>query len=161
MSTYIDAPGNYTCIVKAPGNGWFGEAGEKQTPFIRVPLIVTDDGPQKGREIVWQGWLSDAAFDRTIQTLSDVFGWDGDLGALAKGDHSFEDRECKIVCDTEIYDGKPRVKVKWLNNVNGGSGGKAMDEGKVKGLISRLQSKSKAIAKATASTRPPEDDVPY
>jgi hypothetical protein len=159
MSAYVDKAGKYKARVVAPRNGWFGEAGKNETPFIRVPLVVVG-GDQDGREIVWQGWLTDAAFDNTIKSASEAFGWDGDLQALSSGEVSFEGKECEIVCDTETFEGKPRVKVKWLNNINGG-GGKAMDDGKVSSLIKRLQSKSKAIAKATASERKQEDDQPY
>jgi hypothetical protein len=47
---YVTEAGTFMAKVKMPGNGWFGESGKKKTPFIRIPLLITD-GPQKGREI--------------------------------------------------------------------------------------------------------------
>ena len=151
---YVDRAGAYTCRVKKPGNGWFGEAGEKQTPFIRIPCFVTDDGDQDGKEIVWTGWITDAAFDRTIETLCKVFpSWDGDMEALNSGAFSFAGFDCEIVAESESFEGKTRIKAKWLNPVGGG-GGKEMDGAKVASLISRLGRKAKAIAKQAGSSAP-------
>ena len=171
---YVDRPGVYRCRIKTPGNGWFGEAGENQTPFIRIPCLVLDEGDQEGREIVWQGWLTDAAFDRTIGTLVKVCPeWNGDLAALADGDFTFADNECEIVAENDTYEGKTRVKAQWLNPLGGG-GGKTMDKARLDGLLGALGRKAKAIAKqakagsapqgrpAPKSTAPAEDDdIPY
>ncbi|MBE2178892.1 MAG: hypothetical protein IAE97_00265 [Chthoniobacterales bacterium] len=143
---YVDRAGVYRCRVKAPSNGWYGEAGENKTPYIRIPCIVLDAGDQQGKEIVWQGWLTDAAFDRTVETLCKVFGWDGDMFALTDGQYTFDGLECEIVAESETYQGKPRIKVAWLNQLGGG-GGKAMEGDKLKGLLDRLGRKSMAIAK--------------
>ena len=146
---YVDQAGRYTCVVKKPNNGWFGEAGEKQTPFLRIPCVV-QGGPQAGREITYSAWLSDAAFDRSITTLSEAFGWDGNLVALEGGQFSFAGLQCEISAEAEAYNGETRVKAKWLNPVGGGGGEKLAAE-KVSGLIARLGSKAKAIAKATGA----------
>lgn len=154
-SKYVDRAGDYLCRVKRPGNGWFGEAGDNQTPFIRIPCFVIEDGDQDGNEIVYQGWLSDKAFDRTIETLVKAFpDWDGDLEALQAGEFTFEGLECQIVAESEQYEGKSRVKAKWLNPAGGGEA-KQMDGAKVASLISRLGRKSKAIAKQAAGGAAP------
>lgn len=170
---YVDRVGVYRCRVKTPGNGWYGEAGEKKTPFIRIPCIVLDEGDQEGREIVWQGWLSDAAFDGTIEKLCQAFPeWDGDLYALTDGKFSFAGSECEIVAESETYQGKSRIKAAWLNALGGG--GKALDGDKLQSLLGRLGRKSLAIAKkvrgeAGNASRPPagrpaqdaDDNIPY
>ena len=143
---YVNKAGSYLCVVKQPGNGWFGEAGEKQTPFIRIPCKVTEAGDQQGKEIVYTGWLSDAAFDRTIENLCKTFPqWNGDMDALHNRTFSFAGSECEIVAESETYNGETRIKAKWLNNAGGC--GKEMDGAKVASLISKMGRKAKAIAK--------------
>lgn len=141
---YVTAAGKYAAKAKAPGNGYFGEAGAKASPFIRIPLIVTEDGEQKGREIVWRGYLTPNAFDKTIQTLVKVFGWDGDIEAVTNGKDPFAGKPCNIVCEEEEYEGKTMVKVKWLNAV----ASPTLDKTKL-AAIAKLSGKAKAVAAAT------------
>lgn len=175
---YVTRAGTFLCRVKKPGNGWFGEQGENSTPFIRIPCFVTEDGDQDGKEIIWKGWLTEAAFDRTIGTLCKVFPqWDGDLEALQNDTFSFAGFDCEIVAESKTYNNEKRVEAKWLNAVGGG-GGKLMDAGKVASLISKLGRKSKAIAKQAGASNPapaqnrtaspapgaavePNDDIPF
>lgn len=157
---YVNKAGSYLCQVKQPGNGWFGEAGEKQTPFIRIPCKVTEAGDQQGKEIVYTGWLTEAAFDRTIENLCKAFPqWNGDLEALQSGSFSFAGSECEIVAESETYNGETRVKAKWLNNATSG-GGKEMDGAKVASLISKMGRKAKAIAKTINADAPAPEAKP-
>lgn len=151
-SKYVDRAGSFRCIVKAPQQGWFGEAGEKATPFIRIACEVIEEGDQKGRMIVYSAWLSDGAFDRTIKNLVEVFGWDGDLVALDNGGFSFAGMECEIVTEAESYKDELRIKAKWLNAV-GGVPGSEMAKEKVSSLIARLGGKAKALAKASPAPK--------
>lgn len=111
---YVNESGRYLCKVKAPGNGWIGVSGSG-SEFIRIPLLVTDAGSQEGREIVWRGYLTEAAARRTIQTLDDCFGKNWDIKSLASGAASFAGKFARITVDTEEYNGETRHKVKWLN----------------------------------------------
>lgn len=146
-------PGTFLCKVVAPSSGWFGEAGSNNTPFIHIPLVVTQDGECNGERITYQGWITDKSVERTVKNLSEVFGWDGDLEALANmlNDGPFVGMECQIVCEEETYDGKPRVVIKWLNAPGGG--GKSMDRNSALALAKRLSARSKAAATAE---RPPK-----
>jgi hypothetical protein len=151
---YVTRAGTFLCRVKKPGNGWFGEQGKNNTPFLRIPCFVTDDGDQEGKEITWKGWLTQAAFDRTILTLCKVFPrWDGDFEALQNDTFSFAGFDCEIVAESKTYNNEKRVEATWLNAVGGG-GGKLMDAGKVASLISKLGRKAKAIAKQAGSQVP-------
>lgn len=147
---YIEHAGSYECIVEDPGEtGWFGESGEKKTPFIRIPVRVSE-GVDKGKIAVYRAWLSDSAFDNTIRRLKEVFGFDGDLNALFAGKTTFTDLPCNIQTEMETYQGKAMCKVAWLNPPGGGGGGAApMEASKLSSLLSRLGPKAKAIAKAT------------
>lgn len=150
MSKYIEHAGSYECIVEDPGDaGWFGESGEKKTPFIRIPVRVIE-GVDKGKIAVYRAWLSDSAFDNTIRRLKEVFGFDGDLNALFAGKTTFVDMPCNIQTEMETYQGKSMCKVAWLNAPGGGGGGATpMEASKLSSLLSRLGPKAKAIAKAT------------
>jgi len=147
---YIEHAGSYECIVEAPGDaGWFGESGDKKTPFIRIPVRVTE-GVDKGKIAVYRAWLSDSAFDNTIRRLKEVFGFDGDLNALFAGKTTFVGLPCNIQTEMETYQGKAMCKVAWLNAPGGGGGGATpMESSKLSSLLSRLGPKAKAIAKAT------------
>lgn len=159
MSQYIDQAGNYLCKVVAPSGGWFGEQGDNRTPFIRLPLIVTDrDSEQHGRTITCRAWLSDKAVERTTKNLVEVFGWDGNMGPLARGEDVFTDKPCRIVVEMEDgRDGKKYATVKWLNSVGGG--GKPMEAARVESLVERLSAKTKAAASAPKASAAAEPDL--
>lgn len=134
-------PGKYQCQVLAPINGWFGEAGRNRTPFIRLPLRVIE-GASANEEVDFEAWISDRALTNTCKNLANVFGWDGDIEALA--DHlttgPFIGMECEIVVEEDTYEGKTRNVIKWLN----AAGGKSMDAGAAKTLAQRIAARAKA-----------------
>lgn len=171
--TYLQTVGQFECVVETPEAGWFGEKGDNNTPFIRIPVAVVEDGPEKGCVAVWYGWLSDKAIDNTIATLAKVFNFNGDLQALYSGKMTLAGMQCNITTEKETYEGKERTKVAWLNPPGGG-GAKPMEETKVKSLLAKLNSRSKAIAKAQGApsnpvkparaavqSEPAEDDTPF
>lgn len=133
-------PGRYICEVTAPSNGWFGEAGEKATPFIRVPLVITE-GAHEGQEITFQAWISDKSAAKTIKNLREVFDWDGDIVTLARqsDEGHFVGLPCSIVTEEEEYEGKKRVVIKWLNKAEGS--GKIMEANKALQLAQHLADK--------------------
>jgi hypothetical protein len=142
---YVTEAGKYLAVVKSPGNGWFGEAGAKASPFIRIPVKIKQGGEQTGREIVWRGYLTPGAFDNTIKTLTKAFGWDGDIEAVTEGKvDPFTGKECQVVCEEEEYDGKTIIKVRWLNSAQ--PSGPALDKNKLK-AIAQLTKKAKSVAK--------------
>jgi hypothetical protein len=112
---YVSAPGKYTAKVKAPGNGWLGTT-TKGSDFIRIPLLIDDPASdQHGREIVWQGWLTEKATKRTCDTLDEAFGREWDIRSLDAGRSPFLGQKCRITVEVEEYNGQPRHKIKWLN----------------------------------------------
>ena len=115
---YVSAPGKYPAKVKAPGNGWLGTT-KTGTDFIRIPLLIDDPASdQHGREIVWQGWLSEKAAARTAKTLDEAFGREWDISTLGAGKAPWVGKLCRITIEAEeSEDGKVRLKVKWLNPI--------------------------------------------
>jgi hypothetical protein len=114
QNRYVTAEGKYTAKVKAPGNGWLGTT-TKGSDFIRIPLLIEDEGDQHGREIVWQGWLTEKATKRTCDTLDQAFGREWDIKMLDAGKSPFIGQKCRITVEAEEYNGQPRHKIKWLN----------------------------------------------
>lgn len=144
---YINSEGSFDCITTEPTAGWIGESGEKQTPFIRISVQVTEDGPEKGSGAVWQGWLSNNAFENTIKRLAEVFGFDGNLATLVAGKQTLAGRPCNITTEFEDYNGKRQCKVKWLNAAGGGAA-KPMDVQKLDNLVAQLNKRSMLIAQS-------------
>jgi len=153
---YINEVGSFLCQVVEPENGWFSESKEKGTPCIVIPCIVNDpNSSQHGAMISYTGWLSDGAIDRTIKDLVEVLGFDGDLQSLESGDQTFAGKECVIVTESETYEGKERIKAKWINAVGRqGGGAPAMEKAKVSSLLAKIGGRAKAVAKAAQSASP-------
>jgi hypothetical protein len=114
QNRYVTAEGKYTAKVKQPGNGWLGKT-KTNTDFIRIPLLIEDEGDQNGREIVWHGWLSQKAAERTAKTLDEAFGREWDIKSLDAGISPFTGQKCRITVEAEEYNGESRLKIKWLN----------------------------------------------
>lgn len=168
---YIDAAGSYTCRVEKPTAGWFGESKEKGTPYIRVPLVVEDpESDQDGRRCIHEIYLTDNTIDRVSRDLKTTFGIE-DIGTLeSHGDdvpEGFAGMLCSIVTEIETYDGKERVRVRWLNPVDYKPS--QIDKAKVGSIISRFGSRFRAVAKGVAGPkRVPEsqanndtDEIPF
>ncbi|HWL53842.1 MAG TPA: hypothetical protein VNQ90_15490 [Chthoniobacteraceae bacterium] len=152
MSKYIDAVGKFRCKVTEPEAGWLGES-EKGTPYIQIPVVVDEEGSdQNGNTGVYYAYLSDKTIDRTVKDLNEVFGWDGDLNALAGGQQTFAGMECSIVTESDEYEGKEKIKIKFLNSPNRAA--ERLSQDKVSSLIARLNSRTKAVAKAAGSAAP-------
>ena len=143
QNRYVTTPGKYTAKVKAPGNGWLGtttpkDETKKRTDFIRIPLLIDDPASdQHGREIVWQGWLSEKAVKRTCDTLDEAFGREWDIKSLNAGKVPWLGKQCRITVEAEEgEDGKVRQKVKWLNPI--GSAPQALPADRLATLNDRI-----------------------
>lgn len=73
-------------------------------------------GAQAGQKIGWFGYFTDATTERTLQALR-ICGFAGD--DLDKFADQRPDNEVEIVVDHEIYEGKPKAKVQWVNAPGG------------------------------------------
>ena len=135
----IKNPGRYTATIE---NAELGQS-EKGTPFLAL-LCKTD----QGEELTAYLYLSDAAFERTTKTLREVFGFDNNFEAVVA---QVTGKECSIVVEAEEYEGKTRMKIKWVNSV-GGSSAKPLDN--AASLLAQLSAKANRIpAAAPAATR--------
>lgn len=141
---YIKTAGTYnaTCILPKTAEQLF------TTSSTGKDGIALDFVTEEGLEISTVLWLSPAAYERTLKVLTEVFKFDGNFNALAKGE-GFPNYECKIVVEMEDYqakDGttKQGAKVKWIN-----SRGPTRKPADVRGVMSRL-------SQITGQTPPPD-----
>lgn len=135
----IQNPGRYTATVESAELG----QSEKGTPFLAL-LCKTEQGD----ELTAYLYLSDAAVERTIKTLREVFAFDNNFESVVQ---QVTGKPCSIVVEAEEYEGKTRMKVKWVNSV-GGSSAKPLENSAT--LLAQLSAKAKRIpAAAPAAAR--------
>lgn len=98
----LENPGKYPAIVTATE---FGESSNG-TPFLKLSFS-TDQGPIDG----WL-YLSEKALPNTVRTLRDAFEFGGDFEKI----EAINGKPCSITVEAEEYEGKERLKVKWINS---------------------------------------------
>lgn len=105
------------------------------TPSIKLKLQL-----EGGETIYHDIWLSDAAFARSIETLKEVFSFNGNFEAL----QNLIGCECEAVIEQETFEGKERDKVKWINPV-GGRVLRGLDGDRAQALARKLGLKAKPL----------------
>lgn len=153
-------------------DNYIGES-KTGTVYVGLPFEVID-GSQAGEHITGFLYISDNTLDRSIETLAECFGFNGDLNALYNGESTLEGFECSITTQLETFEGKERCKVQWINPLGGGNGIKPIEPDKFTSILSRMGGRAKAVAEAklkTMPTRPQpvapvgatgtEDDLPF
>lgn len=99
---------------KARAKEWdFGVSGNGSEQ-VAILFEITQ-GEHAGKCRTWYGYFSDAAIDRTLDSMRHC-GWDGD--SLANVDN-LANNEVEIVIEEEVYEGKSREKIKWVNKPAG------------------------------------------
>ncbi len=109
----IKEANDYEVIVKTTT---LGESEKKKTPFVDF-LFATESG----ETINGQLYLSDAALERTVQTLREVFGFDDNFETIAE---QTEGKPANITVVLEEYtndkgETKEYAKVAWINKPGG------------------------------------------
>lgn len=115
---------------------------EKETPYVAVVFEVVD-GESKGERVKWEGWLSEAAQERTLESLVHC-GWDqADIRKL----ESVKKKDATIIVEHEQDAKDPKKtwpKVAWVNALsNGPSLEKSvdLDAGSADSLAAQIKSK--------------------
>lgn len=143
------------CIVT--GNA-IAVSKEKKTPSVRIALKTTDAEPRS----LWADlWLTDNAFEATLKTLEETFGWEGEkLSDL--NEPILKDLTCDAVCEWEQITTQSgqlewKEKVVFLNRTGGGGGVKKLDPAEVQGIVGRLDGllSRHRQNRGTKSTTPP------
>lgn len=104
--------------------------------FVAVTFRL-EDGPDRGKSVDWQGWLTPKAQERTVKSLV-AMGFDGENLSSCK-------EEVIVVLENEEYEdeeGKKhvRARVKWVNDPNRTGGfGTDLDKTELQETMSELR----------------------
>lgn len=126
------------------------EVGEHKNGCL-IATMEFDIG--EGRTISNTFWLTtkDGAVNtRSIETLKEIFGWDG-ADPFWLEDHAaeFADVPVELVIENEEYEGKTYPKVKWVNPP-GGMGGSQVANGDRQALLAKYGAKLRAVSGGTS-----------
>lgn len=128
---------------------------EKGTPSVKFVFKSTPvDAEDQPRTLYADLWLTDAAFEASVRTLRETFGWQGaDMAELNQP--ILRDIEVELVCEVEVYENKEREVVRFIN-LPGGAGVKALDEMAAANLCASLNAKLAGMGqKAVAGRQSP------
>ncbi len=121
------------------------------------------EGGQKISNTFWLTTKDGAVNTRAIETIKEVFGWDG-TDPFWLEDHASELVEIpvELVIENETFTGNDQKehtvpKVKWVNPVGGGSGGAKIANADRKALLAKYGAKLRAVSGGTQS---PKKQVP-
>jgi len=140
---YLETAGKFPCVVVEPTSGYLVTRGSKETPAIRLPLLI-NDGPQEGKKITWFGYLTDASVEFTIRAMAEALGFDGDLAALQDGRTVLGGTICQVVAEWDEWEGEKRLKAKYINPA--GVSAPKLDDSSAASIIDSIGGKAKAIA---------------
>lgn len=118
---------------------------EKGTPAVSVVVEIID-GEHAGQRLRWDGWLTDGAAQRTLESLRHM-GWRGDMLDDLAG---VGDNEVQVVIEHESnQEGKAFARIRWINRLGGASINEEAKMAKeaAKGLAQRFA----AMARGTRS----------
>jgi hypothetical protein len=99
----IQNPDRYAVTVKA------AEFGETKTG---TPYLSLEFSTEAGETITGWLYLSEKALANSVKTLRDAFGFDGDFETVIE---QVVSKPCSITVELEEYEGKERLRVKWIN----------------------------------------------
>lgn len=131
--------GKFTATVQ---KAEVGESTKKGTPGVFF-LFQTSEGTIDGAL-----WLSEKAYERTLNTLRECFGFNDDFASLAA---QAEGREVSITVELETDEKDPTKewpRVKWVNPI------RAAAKPVAGGLLATLSAKAKGIAKPAGMPKP-------
>lgn len=117
------------------------------TDQVGVDLQILE-GPSQGAHVTWYGYFSEAAFERTIESLR-LLGWEGDDLSDLRG---IDRLEVSIVVEDEAdLQGEFRPRVKWINALGGIAMKDKMDIGTAKAFAQSMKGRVLALKQKTGS----------
>lgn len=148
----LKMPGRYKATVMECSIG----TAQTGTPYVFL-LLRTDEREMTDAYL----YLSEKAFERTLKTLSEAFGFDGDFDTISR---QLVGKRCSIVAEEEDDGFGLKVRVRWINPEQAKTADKAflaMLTGRARSL---LQGQPKAAPPAAPSVAPAaddDDDIPF
>ncbi len=151
---------------------------KRGTMGIEVAFEFIEPSTDSVERLNWTGWLTtgdaekQGAMEKTMETLVDVLGFNGDDscnadGTLANPNALDYARQVRLVVDLETYNNKTYPKIKWVNSL-GGSGFQKCEPTVIKQNLGSLgfkaaflaaSQKNKPAGAATVSV--PEEKLPF
>jgi len=131
--------------AKARNWGW-AESSEKETPYLWIEFLFLDLEGDNGEEvtITHNMYVTDNTIAYVLRDLK-TMGWNGkNLFELDKSEkHSFDlgVKEVNLTTESQEYNGKPYIRVKFINDPDYKPGGTAIDKEALKKLNDRLKGK--------------------
>jgi hypothetical protein len=143
------------------------ELGETKTgkPQVILEFEVVGDNAWAGMTITAYSFLTDAAMDRTLESLR-YCGWTGnDINDLS----GVMTNEVEIVVEEETYEGKTHSRVKWINRIGGSTGRGPLAPDKLAQVNARIRQRLAVVdqkvkaQKATTGGAPGagDDNIPF
>lgn len=94
-----------------PGRAKKWDYDVTSTGKTRLRVLFELGGEYAGRHLTWDGYFSEGAFARTVESLEHM-GWEGtDLSDI----QGLEKNEVVLVVSQETYEGKTRNRIDWVN----------------------------------------------
>ncbi len=151
--------GHFRAVLEDPE---IAQSTKQGTPCVKATVRIVEDGPHKGRRLPWEGWLTEGAGKRTIQSLMNAgCTFPPKPGSEEPDLENFEgigSKEVEAVISLEEYTPEPtdanpnprttkRPRVEFINMLGGASRAtKSVDSdtkkliaGQFGGLISKVR----------------------
>ena len=148
----LKIPGRYKATVKECNVG----VSQTGTPYVNL-FLCTDEKELTDAYL----YLSDKAFERSLKTLQEAFGFDGDFDTINR---QLAGKRCSIVAEEEENpDGNMRVRVRWINPEAPKPADKAFLaklSGRARSLLQGQPQATPAPAPSVAPA-PDDDDIPF
>jgi len=126
---------------RAKARTWALAESSKGTPEAAVEFVIIAPADFAGQSITWHGYLSEAAFARSVESLRHC-GWKGDdLSDLA----GLDANEVDIVIANEEYEGETHAKVRWVNKAGGLAVKSPMTPDKAKAFAAAMKGQVRAV----------------
>jgi hypothetical protein len=115
------------------------------TPSVKFKLVLSENllSGEKIQPLLLfhDAWLTDAAIEGTMKSLTEALGWTGtDLNDF-NGTGTFNGVDVSVVVEEEVYEGKTHSKVKYMNNISRAGKVAPMDSGKARSVAERMMGK--------------------
>ena len=142
----------YKATVK---DNYIAESAKNHTPSVKIILETDADEHGEVKNFYADLWLTDKTLKSTVKTLSEAFGFEGQLSALSQP--ILAGKRCSIETKFEAYDGDQFERVNFINPENG----LAKTNVASASVVDNLSAKFDAALKNFKASHPTEDDLPF
>lgn len=121
------------------------------TGKTRLRVLFELGGDYAGRHLTWDGYFSEGAFARTVESLEHM-GWEGtDLSDV----QGLDKNEVVLVVSQETYEGKTRNRINWVNRQADLRIFKPLDDAEKKNFANEMQGKLLLLRQGKPNNGPP------